>query len=142
MIILDTNVLSELMRTQPNPGVMAWIDAQSADGLFISAITMAEILHGIARLPASKRKDHLHEMAWAIFSEDFADRVLPFDAHAASRYAQWVADSEAKGKPVSMADAQIAAICQLHNASLATRNVKDFAHGNVSLINPWLVDES
>ena len=142
MIILDTNVLSELMRTQPSPAVMAWMDAQSADGLFTSAITMAEILHGIARLPTSKRKENLHDMARAMFAEDFADRVLPFDAHAASRYAQWVASSEAKGKPVSLADAQIAAICQLHNASLATRNVKDFAHGKVSLINPWLLGES
>ena len=142
MIILDTNVLSELMRTQPSPAVMAWMDAQSADGLFTSAITMAEILHGIARLPTSKRKENLHDMARAMFAEDFADRVLPFDAHAASRYAQWVANSEAKGKPVSLADAQIAAICQLHNASLATRNVKDFAHGKVSLINPWLLGES
>ena len=142
MIILDTNVLSELMRTQPSPAVMAWMDAQSADGLFTSAITMAEILHGIARLPTSKRKEHLHDMARAMFAEDFADRVLPFDAHAASRYAQWVASSEAKGKPVSLADAQIAAICLLHNASLATCNVKDFAHGKVSLINPWLFGES
>ena len=142
MIILDTNVLSELMRTQPSPAVMAWMDAQSADGLFTSAITMAEILHGIARLPTSKRKENLHDMARAMFAEDFADRVLPFDAHAASRYAQWVASSEAKGKPVSLADAQIAAICLLHNASLATCNVKDFAHGKVSLINPWLLGES
>lgn len=142
MIILDTNVLSELMRAQPNAAVMAWMDAQSAEGLFISAITMAEILHGIARLPTSKRKEHLHDMALAMFTEDFADRVLPFDAHAASRYAQWVASSEARGKPVSLADAQIAAICLLHNASLATRNVKDFAHAKVSLINPWLFVES
>lgn len=102
MIILDTNVLSELMRPQPSQAVVAWVDAQPCDDLFISAITMAEILHGIERLPTGKRKDQLHVIAQALFDEDFADRVLPFDAHTAPRYAVWVATSQASGKSVSL----------------------------------------
>ena len=141
MIILDTNVLSELMRPQPSEAVVAWVDAQPSDDLFISAITMAEILHGIERLPAGKRKDQLHVIAQALFDEDFADRVLPFDAHTAPRYAVWVATSQASGKSVSLADAQIAATCIAHQASLATRNVKDFSQGTLNLINPWLFGE-
>ena len=142
MIILDTNVLSELMRPQPSQAVVAWVDAQPSDDLFISAITMAEILHGIERLPTGKRKDQLHVLAQGLFDEDFADRVLPFDAHTAPRYAVWVATSQASGKSVSLADAQIAATCIAHQASLATRNVKDFSQGTLNLINQWLFGES
>ena len=142
MIILDTNVLSELMRPQPSQAVVAWVDAQPSDNLFISAITMAEILHGIERLPTGKRKDQLHVIAQALFDEDFADRVLPFDANTAPRFAVWVATSQASGESVSLADAQIAATCIAHQASLATRNVKDFSQGTLNLINPWLFGES
>lgn len=142
MIILDTNVLSELMRAQPSLAVTAWVDSQNTDDLYISAITMAEVLHGIARLPAGKRKESLLSMAQAMFDEDFADKVLPFDAQATPHYAQWVASREAAGAPQSLGDAQIAATCISHNASLATRNVKDFAQSDVKLINPWLFGES
>jgi len=111
MIVLDTNVLSEFMRIEPEAQVLAWVDAQPAMDLAISAITVAEILHGIARLPSGKRKQKLQAHALAMFEEDFAGRILPFDAHAAVEYATLVADAEAKGRGIAMADAQIAAIC-------------------------------
>lgn len=139
MIVLDTNVLSEFMRIEPEARVLAWVDAQPAMDLAISAITVAEILHGIARLPSGKRKQNLQANAMAMFEEDFAGRILPFDAHAAVEYAALVADCEAKGWAVSMADAQIAAICRAHGAAIATRNVKDFQFSGVEVMNPWEV---
>jgi predicted nucleic acid-binding protein len=137
MIVLDTNVLSEFMRVEPEPAVLDWVDALPAMDLAISAITVAEILHGIARLPFGKRKQKLESHAMAMFEEDFAGRILPFDAHAAVEYATLVAGAEAKGRAVSMADAHIAAICRSHGASIATRNVRDFEFSGVEVINPW-----
>lgn len=137
MIVLDTNVLSEFMRVEPELQVLAWVDAQPAMDLAISAITVAEILHGIARLPFGKRKQKLEAHAMAMFEEDFAGRILPFDAHAAVEYATLVAAGEAEGRTASMADAQIAAICRSHGAPIATRNVRDFAFPGVVVINPW-----
>ena len=139
MIVLDTNVLSEFMRIEPEAQVLAWVDAQPAMDLAISAITVAEILHGIARLPSGKRKQKLQAHALAMFEEDFAGRILPFDAHAAVEYATLVADAEAKGRGIAMADAQIAAICRGHGASIATRNVRDFESSGIEVINPWQV---
>jgi predicted nucleic acid-binding protein len=137
MIVLDTNVLSEFMRVEPDTQVLAWVDAQPAMELAISAITVAEILHGIARLPFGKRKQKLEAHAMAMFEEDFAGRILPFDAHAAVEYATLVAGCEANGRTASMADAQIAAICRSHGAPIATRNVWDFEFSGVEVINPW-----
>lgn len=139
MIVLDTNVISEFMRLEPEPRVLAWIDAQPAMDLAVSAVTVAEILHGIARLPSGKRKQKLEAHAMAMFEEDFAGRILPFDAHAAVEYATLVAECEAKGRAGSMADAQIAAICRNHGAVIATRNVKDFEYTGVEVINPWSI---
>jgi predicted nucleic acid-binding protein len=137
MIVLDTNVLSEFMRIEPDTQVLAWVDAQPAMELSISAVTVAEILHGIARLPSGKRKQKLEAHAMAMFEEDFAGRILPFDVHAAVEYATLVAGCEAKGRAVSMADAQIAAICRTHGVAVATRNVRDFDFSGVEVINPW-----
>jgi len=137
MIVLDTNVLSEFMRAEPDIHVLAWVDAQPAMDLAISAVTVAEILHGIARLPFGKRKQKFEAHAMAMFEEDFAGRILPFDAHAAVEYATLVAGCEANGRAASMADAQIAAICRTHGASIATRNVRDFEFPGVEVINPW-----
>lgn len=137
MIVLDTNVLSEFMRAEPDIHVLAWVDAQPAMDLAISAVTVAEILHGIARLPFGKRKQKHEAHAMAMFEEDFAGRILPFDAHAAVEYATLVAGCEANGRAASMADAQIAAICRNHGASIATRNVRDFEFPGVEVINPW-----
>lgn len=137
MIVLDTNVLSEFMRAEPEARVVAWIDRQPAMDLAISAVTVAEILHGIARLPCGKRKQKLEAHAMEMFEEDFAGRILPFDVHAAVEYATLVAGCEAQGRAVSMADAQIAAICRTHGAPIATRNVRDFEFPGIEVINPW-----
>lgn len=137
MILLDTNVLSELMRAKPDPDVVAWVDAQSIQDLVISSITVAEILYGIARMPKGKRRQSFEDMAASMFDRDFAGRILPFDADAAEHYAELAAESEAKGRIADMADAQIAAIARLHGAQVATRNVRHFESFGVVLIDPW-----
>jgi toxin FitB len=137
MILLDTNVLSELMRAKPAAEVLAWVDAQPSSELFTSSITVAEILYGIARISDGKRKQGLLDLATLMFEEDFAGRILPFDTEAAVHYAGLAAESEAKGKVVDMADGQIAAIAALHDAKVATRNVRHFDYLGVPVINPW-----
>jgi toxin FitB len=137
MILLDTNVLSELMRAKPAPEVLAWIDSQSSDQLFTSSITVAEILYGVARMADGKRKQGLLQLATLIFEEDFAGRILPFDTEAAVHYASLAAESEVKGTVVDMADGQIAAIAAFHDARVATRNVRHFDYLGVPVINPW-----
>lgn len=137
MIVLDTNVLSELMRAEPDSSVVDWLDAQDAFSVTISAITVAEILYGIERMPNGKRQRGFAAMAAALFEDDFAGRILPFDAVAAAHYAEQVAASERSGRVVHSGDAQIAAICRQHHAKLATRNVKDFEFLGIELINPW-----
>ncbi|HIQ42026.1 MAG TPA: type II toxin-antitoxin system VapC family toxin [Pseudomonas oleovorans] len=137
MILLDTNVLSELMRAKPAPQVLEWVDAQPAGDLVITSITVAEILYGIARMPDGKRKQGLLDVASAMFVEDFAGNILPFDADAAVYYAEIAAETEAKGRVVDMADAQIAAIGRLHDAVIATRNIRHFETLGVALVDPW-----
>lgn len=139
MIILDTNILSELMRHAPNMRVVNWLNAEEPLGVTITAITVAEILYGIERLPDGKRKQRFAQLAAEMFEEDFTERILPFDEVAAAYYATLVADSERSGRIVHSADAQIAAICQQHKAQLATRNVKDFEHLGIPIIDPWQV---
>lgn len=137
MILLDTNVLSELMRVKPAPQVLEWVDAQPAGDLVITSITVAEILYGIARMPDGKRKQGLLDVVSAMFDEDFAGNILPFDADAAVHYAEIAAETEAKGRVVDMADAQIAAIGRLHDAVIATRNIRHFETLGVALVDPW-----
>ncbi|MFZ6045294.1 type II toxin-antitoxin system VapC family toxin [Pseudomonas sp. CR3202] len=137
MILLDTNVISELMRAKPNPNVLAWVDAQPGRLLVICSVSVAEILFGIARMPDGKRKDALLEAATAIIEEDFAGHALPFDVDAAVHYAELAAMSEAKGRVAGVADAQIAAIARLHEATIATRNVRHFEALGVPVVNPW-----
>ena len=137
MILLDTNVLSELMRAKPAPPVLEWVDAQPTGDLVITSITVAEILYGIARMPDGKRKQGLLDVASVMFDEDFADNILPFDADAAVHYAEIAAETEAKGRVVDMADAQIAAIGRLHDAVIATRNIRHFETLGVALVDPW-----
>ena len=138
MYVLDTNVLSELMRANPSPAVLAWVDDQSGHNLFVSAIVRAEIELGIALLPTGRRKTQLASQAKAMFEEDFAGRCLPFDEHCASIYATLVAQRTKKGKPISVEDAQIAAICLSSNKTLVTRNSIDFETiQGLRLVNPW-----
>ncbi|TCT07405.1 type II toxin-antitoxin system VapC family toxin [Paralcaligenes ureilyticus] len=137
MIVLDTNVLSELMRPQPARQVLRWIDAQPPRDLFTTSISMAEMLHGATRLPDGKRKAALQQAVTAMFEEDFFESVLAFDSSAATAYAVIVSQRERLGKPINLADAQIAAICLTRKAVLATRNTKDFKNLDLPLINPW-----
>jgi predicted nucleic acid-binding protein len=137
MIILDTNVLSELMRPAPSPLVVAWVAAQPSASLHITSITEAEILHGVLLLPAGRRRAALEAAAVAMFAEDFDDRILAFGSDAAGAYARIAADRRRSGHPISHFDAQIAAIARTAGAALATRNVADFADLGLSVVNPW-----
>lgn len=138
MIVLDTNVLSELMLPEPLPQVVDWLDAQDAREVATTAVTVAEILYGIERLPDGRRKQRLAELAASLFETHFRpERILAFDARAAIHYAGQASASERGGRTVSMADAQIAAICIEHQSVLATRNVRDFETLDVALVNPW-----
>lgn len=137
MIILDTNVVSELARIDPEPNVVTWLDSLPAAEVAITAITAAELLYGVARLPDGRRRAALAETIDALINEDFRDRVEPFDGPAAEKYATVVVGREKRGHPISTADAQIAAICRVHSATLATRNTGDFTDTGIDLINPW-----
>lgn len=135
--LLDTNVLSELLRAQPHPAVLAWFAEQPADSLFVSVVTQAEMLLGARLLPRSKRRQHLEAALDTMFREDFAARVLPFDSAAAVAYAGVVAARRGAGRPISQFDAQIAAIALSRRAALATRNVSEFEECGLTLTNPW-----
>ena len=138
MTLLDTNVVSELMRPAPEPKVLDWLDAQPAADVWISAVTVGEIRLGLALLPDGQRKLRLTGLAEAMFHEDFADSCLSYDAPAAAEYAEIVASRTRLGRPISVEDAQIAAIARAGGLTLATRNTKDFSDiEKLSLINPW-----
>jgi predicted nucleic acid-binding protein len=137
MIVLDTNVLSELMRAEPADAVMRWVAAQTATSLYTTSITQAEILHGIMLLPAGKRRSAFGAAAEAMFAEDFSGRILPFDSDAARSYARIAAARQRSGNPISHFDGQIAAIAQSAGAAVATRNVKDFDRCGVAVVDPW-----
>ena len=138
MILLDTNVLSELMRPTPEPRVVRWLDSCSGDDIWVSAVTEAEILLGVRLLPAGRRRDALADLAGRMFEDVFSGRCLPFDARAAVVYARIVATRTQAGRPISVEDAQIAAIARAGELSLATRNVKDFAGiDDLEIVDPW-----
>lgn len=137
MIVLDTNVLSELVRSEPDEGVVRWLDSCDATAVATTSITAAEMLYGVARLPAGRRKKQLSEAVRGLIEEDLDDHVEPFDAAAASHYATLVSDRETAGHPIGVADAQIAAICRKLGATLATRNIRDFENTGVDLLDPW-----
>lgn len=150
-LLLDTNVLSELMRPQPAPSVLAWFARQALAppsappstapqaNFFISSVTQAEILLGIALLPAGKRRAGLAAAADAMFAQDFAGRCLPFDNACSAVYAVLVAQRMALGRPISTEDAQIAAIAVVNGLTLVTRNGRDFdAVADLAVIDPWM----
>ncbi len=137
MIVLDTNVLSELMRSQPAAAVFAWVAAQPRAELCTTSVNKAEILYGVAALPEGRRRAALAAAAEAMFTDDFAGRVLPFDEEAAVHYAEIVAARHRKGRPIEAFDAQIAATARVAGAELATRDVGDFAGCGLILVNPW-----
>ena len=137
MIILDTNVLSEVMRPAPAAEVLAWLAAQTAASLYTTSVTQAEILHGLMLLPAGRRRRALEAAATAVFAEDFGGRILGFGTEAAPPYAQIASQGRRAGRPISHFDAQIAAIARANGAAIATRNVADFADCGVALVDPW-----
>ncbi len=137
MIILDTNVLSELMRLKPNIMVINWVNSKPIENLGITAITVSEILYGIGKLSEGKKKKELLSKAESMFEEDFNGRIFPFDELAAVEYSILVLQREKLGLPISMADALIASISMSNDYPLATRNTKDFTNTGVQLINPW-----
>jgi toxin FitB len=137
VIVLDTSVISELARHAPAAGVLSWLDSFEVSELVTTAITAAELRYGVARLPEGHRKRELTAVIRGILTEDFYGRVLPFDERASVRCADIVADRERMGRPIGVADAQIAAICSDTGAILASRNTTDFQETGIDLINPW-----
>ena len=137
MIVLDTNVLSELMKPEPSNKVVQWVAAQPSQSLYTTSITEAEILHGIKLLPSGRRRRTFESLAKEMFREEFAGRVLPFDSDAAEPYALIASDRRSAGRPIAQFDAQIAAIARWTASRVATRNISDFEGCGVELVNPW-----
>ncbi len=137
-VLLDTNVLSELMRPHPSSAVLDWFAQQEGAMFYTSAITQAELLLGVALLPSGKRRDAIANAVEHMFDQDFVGRCLPFDELAAHEYAVLVAARNRDGMPISTEDAQIAAIALRNDLVLATRNTKDFLKiSELVLVNPW-----
>lgn len=137
-VLLDTNVLSELMRPQPSAVVLGWFAQQKDTEFYTSAITQAELLLGVALLPDGQRRNAIVEAIEKMFDQDFAERCLPFDELAAHEYAALVAARNKIGMPISTEDAQIAAIALQNDLVLVTRNTKDFRQINgLDLVDPW-----
>lgn len=137
MFLIDTNVISELMRATPAPSVLNWFSTQDPSTLYLSAVTEAELRTGIAILPAGQRREGLRAALDATISEDFEGRILPFDTDAAKTYAEIASMRRAAGRPIADADCQIAAIARAARAVVATRNLRDFEGCGIDLVNPW-----
>ncbi|WP_456714924.1 PIN domain-containing protein [Bradyrhizobium sp. USDA 4353] len=137
MIIIDTNVISELMRPVPASAVLDWFAAEHASDLYLTAVSEAELRVGVAIMPSGKRREALMATIDAMVDEDFAGRILPFDSSAAKAYAAIAASRRVVGRPIMEADCQIAAIAQVAGAALATRNVADFDGCRIRIIDPW-----
>jgi hypothetical protein len=137
MILLDTNVVSELMRPEPDQAVLRWFANQASIDLYLSAIAEAELRRGAAMLPEGKRRARLMAEIDAMIAEDFAGRILPFDSAAASAFVLVFLERRAAGRPISFADCQIAATARAHGAAMATRNITDFAGCGIAVIDPW-----
>ena len=136
MILLDTNVVSEAMKPAPDDTVRVWLDEQAAETLFLSSVTIAELMFGIGALPDGKRKDRLTEALDGVM-ELFADRVLPFDVGAARQYAELAVKARAAGKGFPTPDGYIAAIAASKGFAVATRDTSAFDAAGVEVIDPW-----
>ena len=141
MIVLDTNVVSELLRPSPAPQVEAWLAAQEGANIYFTAVGEAELRHGVAILPVGRRRTMLGVAIDSMLDEGFRDRILPFDRKASRAYAAIAAERRAVGRPISPFDCQIAAIARAHGASVATRNTSDYEGCGVALINPWTTED-
>ena len=141
MIILDTNVLSALMRKVPEMVVVAWLDRQPAESIWISSITLFEARFGLALLPKGRRQQTLEAAFARLLAEDLENRVLDFDSAAATRAAALAAERQKAGRPVDIRDTQIAGIALSRNATLATRNVRHFQDLKIPVVDPWKIAE-
>ena len=137
MVMIDTNIVSELMRAEPSAEVLDWMDDRPPRELFVTAVTEAEVRTGIALLPEGRRRRGLAEACERAFGSLFAGRVLPFYSDAARTYAEIAAAGRVLGRPVSKADCQIAAIARSRGMAVATRNVRDFEDMGIDIFNPW-----
>jgi toxin FitB len=140
MIIVDTSVVSELLRPIPEPRVEEWLAAQDGLDIYLTAISEAELRYGVAIMENGKRRDGLAEAIDRILRDDMAGRVLAFDSAAAEAYATIAAGRRAAGRPIAQADCQIAATARVRGAAVATRNTTDFEGCGVDLINPWTAE--
>jgi predicted nucleic acid-binding protein len=137
MIVLDTNVISEVIKPRPSATVLDWLALQPRNSLFTTAVTKAELLYGVELMPKGQRRSALHQAITKILTQVLSDHVLPFDSDAAEVYSRIAASRRAMGRPISEADAQIAAIVHSRGAALATRNGADFEHCGIKVVNPW-----
>ena len=137
MLILDTNVVSELMRPHPARNVVQWLEGQSSARLALTAVTVAEILYGLDLLPEGRRRHDLAGRFQAFLTRGFGERVLPFDGRAAGAYARLRGDRKRAGRALDALDAMIAAIAHAHSAAVVTRNVPDFEGCGVPVVDPW-----
>ncbi|MDE2664188.1 MAG: type II toxin-antitoxin system VapC family toxin [Gemmatimonadota bacterium] len=135
--LLDTNVVSELIRKSPEPAVAAWASGHFVEDLFLSAVSEAELRYGVALLPVGRRRDTLLFEVETMLRDAFEDRVLPFDSDAARAYGHIAARRRSSGRPVSPADCQIAAIAASRRMAVATRNVRDFEGMGIEIVDPW-----
>ncbi|MDP2052609.1 MAG: type II toxin-antitoxin system VapC family toxin [Acidobacteriota bacterium] len=137
MIILDTNVLSALMRTRPDAAVVEWLDRQPADSIWLSSITVFETRFGLALLPKGRRRSGVESAFDRVLTEDLANRVVDFDSMAAASAAQLAADRQKAGRAVDLRDTLIAGIALARRATIATRNTRHFEGLDVPVVNPW-----
>jgi predicted nucleic acid-binding protein len=137
MILLDTNVVSEVMKTQPAEAVVAWLNSQDSERLYVSAVTIGEITYGLRILPDGKRRSGLRERFERFVVLAFDQRVLAYDESAARVYGELMGDRKELGLPMSVPDGQIAAIARLNHLAVATRNVLDFGHCGIDVLNPF-----
>jgi predicted nucleic acid-binding protein len=136
-IILDTNIISELIQPMGSQIIRQWLTRQNGVSLYTTSITQAEILYGIQILPEGQRRQKLLDGASIIFEHHLTERILAFDQNSAEHYSRIAASRKQIGRPISQFDAQIAAICQVHHSTLATRNIRDFLDCGIDVINPW-----
>ena len=137
MILLDTNVVSEIMRPRPEPLVSSWLDEQPEEELWTASIVIAELLSGVDLMPNGRKQRALREAIEGMVAEDFRGQILKFDVQAARNYGQIFSDRKRKGRPITEMDALIAATAKTAGATLATRNIADFEHCGIPLVNPW-----
>lgn len=137
MLVLDTNVISELFKPDPDPKVMAWVGRLPGEDLFTTAITRGELLFGLYCMPDGRRKADLLQKLGRLFEHELAGHILAYDSQAADAHAEIAAMRRAQGRPVGMADTMIAGIARSRSATLATRNVRDFESCGVTLVDPW-----